>query len=421
MSDLDNWVNAFRDSPTMVVDDVDLEHCEPWSIVDGVLTRPDSRFFRVIGVDNGKRHQLFIDQPEVAVMGFALADFGATRHILVQAKDEPGNQFLTQIAPTIQATKSNFESAHGGTDVPYFDFFTQPSVSRRVLNDSQSSEHGERFWKKQNRNLTVLSSEAPPPVGPRYRWFAVSDLLASLDVDFLVNTDARSVVAAAPWAELCNPGHAPFAGDSDFQRLLSASFHPEGERDALSEVLAHLENARRQVQSAPTFVPVTSDRLRDVSAKEWVRFIRASSTSREVNEWAQPIYETSGVEINTLVVARRRGELVVLIRLAEELGLRTDVEWSTTSSTDNVPDIVTRLLTQGDIKSTLWQTEEGSRFFRSLGRFDLIDCDVEVSDDDLRDEGLHAVNLATFNRLLGTSAVTTNELRTAASLMLQWL
>ncbi|MCF8546853.1 MAG: NDP-hexose 2,3-dehydratase family protein [Microbacteriaceae bacterium] len=112
---------------------------------------------------------------------------------------------------------------------------------------------------------------------------------------------------------------------------------------------------------------------------------------------------------------------MVLIRLAEELGLCTDVEWSTSSSTDNVPDIVTRLLTHGDIKSTVWQTEEGSRFFRSLGRFDVIDCDVEVSDDDLRDEGLHAVNLATFNRLLGTSAVTTNELRTAASLMLQWL
>jgi oxidase EvaA len=421
LSDLADWVDTFRKSPTMAVEDVDLKNCEPWSIVDGVLTRPDSRFFRVIGVDNGKRHQLFIDQPEVAVMGFALADFGATRHILVQAKDEPGNQFLTQIAPTIQATKSNFESAHGGTDVPYFDFFTQPSVSRRVLNDSQSSEHGERFWKKQNRNLTVLSSEAPPPVGPRYRWFAVSDLLASLDVDFLVNTDARSVVAAAPWAELCNPGHAPFAGDSDFERLLSASFHLEGERDALSEVLTHLENARRQVQSAPTFVPVTSDRLRDVSAKEWVRFIRASSTSREVNEWSQPIYETSGVEINTLVVARRRGELVVLIRLAEELGLRTDVEWSTTSSTDNVPTIIERMLSKGETKSTLWQTEEGSRFFRSLGRFDLIDCDVEVSDDDLRDEGLHAVNLATFNRLLGTSAVTTNELRTAASLLLRWL
>ena len=186
-------------------------------------------------------------------------------------------------------------------------------------------------------------------------------------------------------------------------------------------MINHLETARRQVRSTPSFVPVTPDRLRDVTAPEWVRYIRASSESREVSDWSQPIYETSGAETNTLVLARRHGELVVLIRLAEELGLRTDVEWSTTSSTDNVPTIIERMLSKGETKSTLWQTEEGSRFFRSLGRFDLIDCDVEVSDDDLRDEGLHAVNLATFNRLLGTSAVTTNELRTAASLMLQWL
>jgi hypothetical protein len=125
--------------------------------------------------------------------------------------------------------------------------------------------------------------------------------------------------------------------------------------------------------------------------------------------------------MNTLVLARRRGELVVLIRLSEELGLRTDVEWSTSSSTDNVPAIIERMQLTGEIKSTLLQTEEGSRFFRSLGRFDLIDCDVEVVDEDLRDEGLHAVNMATFNELLGTSAVTTNELRTAASLLLRWL
>jgi oxidase EvaA len=421
LSDLDDWVDTFRKSPTMAVEDVDLERCEPWSIVDGVLTRPDSRFFRVIGVDTGKRHQLFIDQPEVAVMGFALADLGSTRHILVQAKDEPGNEFLTQIAPTIQATKSNFENAHGGTDVPYLDYFTQPSVDRRVVNDSQSSEHGERFWKKQNRNLTVVSSEAPPPVGPRYRWFAVGELLARLDVDFLVNTDARSVLAAAPWTELCNAGQAPFAGESEFERLLSASFHSAAGTDALSDVINHLETARRQVRSTPSFVPVTPDRLRDVTAPEWVRYIRASSESREVSDWSQPIYETSGAETNTLVLARRHGELVVLIRLTEELGLRTDVEWSTSSSTDNVPGIIQQMHLTGEVKWTLWQTEEGSRFFRSLGRFDLIDCDVEVDDGDLRDEGLHAVNIATFNQLLGTSAVTTNELRTAASLLLQWL
>lgn len=421
MSDLDDWVDTFRKSPTMVVEDVDLEHCGPWSIVDGVLTRPDSRFFRVIGVDTGKRHQLFIDQPEVAVMGFALTDLGSTRHILVQAKDEPGNELVTQIAPTIQATKSNFENAHGGTDVPYLDYFTKPSANRRVLNDSQSSEHGERFWKKQNRNLTVMSSEAPPPVGPRYRWFAVGELLASLDVDFLVNTDARSVLSAAPWAELCNPGQAPFAGESEFERLLSASFHSAAGTAELGDVMNHLEDARRQVRPKPSFVPVTPDRLRDVTAKEWIRFIHATSASREVSEWSQPIYETSGAETNTLVLARRSGELVVLIRLAQELGLRTDVEWSTSSSTDNVPDLIQQMRSTGEVKSTLRQTEEGSRFFRSLGQFDVIDCDVEVVDEDLRDEGLHAVNLSTFNKLLGTSAVTTNELRTAASLLLQWL
>ncbi len=247
-------------------------------------------------------------------------------------------------------------------------------------------------------------------------------MLESMDVDFLVNTDSRSVLAATPWDELCDPDRAPFDGETDFHRALSDSFHHRGECDTLVDLMTDAEAARDKRREASRIVAVSPERLSDSSANEWVRYITVSSASREVGEWAQPIYETNAEEKNSLVMARRRGRLVVLVRLSEERGLRTHVEWTTTIAANvDVPLVIERFLSRGVIKSTLRQTEEGSRFYRSRAQFDLIDCDVEVDDVELRSQGLHAVDLGIFNQLLGTSAVTTNELRTAASLILRWL
>jgi hypothetical protein len=75
----------------------------------------------------------------------------------------------------------------------------------------------------------------------------------------------------------------------------------------------------------------------------------------------------------------------------------------------------------GDVVASLAQTEEGSRFYCSEARFDLIDCNREIDDATIKRDGLAAVSLGALNRLLGTSATTTNELRTAASLILRWV
>lgn len=415
------WIEGFRRSPSMVVHQIDLSQCEPWVLNGGVVMRPDSRFFRVVGVDTGNRVQLFLDQPEVGLLGFILADVDGTRRVLIQAKDEPGNKLLTQIAPTVQATKSNSDGAHGGLAVPYLDLFIKPTHEQRVLNDSQSSEHGERFWKKQNRNKAILVSEPPPVANSRYEWFDLSEVLTLMDVDFLINTDSRSVLAATPWGELCDPGRAPFDGESEFHQLLSASFQQDDDSLAMDSLITDVHAARNQVREPPRFAPISAERLRDSYTREWVRYIQVSSESREVGEWAQPIYETGGEEKLTLIVARRHGRLVVLIRLSEERGLRTHVELTTTISNERVPPVIERLLLTGVVKATLRQTEEGSRFYHSHAQFDLVDCDAEVDDGELRNYGLYAVGLATFNQLAGTSAMTTNELRTAASLILRWL
>jgi oxidase EvaA len=421
MNSLESWVDAIRATPTMLVDDINLNDCEPWSLRNGSLSRPDSRFFRIIGIKHVGPTRLFIDQPEVGLLGFVFGEVEGQRRVLVQAKDEPGNRFITQLAPTVQATKSNFEAAHGGVEVPYFEYFTNPKFGRRVLNDSQSSEHGERFWKKQNRNLSILVDALPPTHDDRYSWFPVRDLLDEIDTDYLINTDARSVLSATPWQTLCDGATVPFNAATPFVAALRESFESTSTERDYSDAVHQLEHVRARSRSTPETVAIDERRLIDSTRDEWVRFIEVRSRTREVTHWCQPIYETRGVERHQLVFARRGGELVVILRLADEPGLRTEVEWSTTTDSRHESQAVRDLLVSGDVVASLAQTEEGSRFYCSEARFDLIDCNREIDDATIKRDGLAAVSLGALNRLLGTSATTTNELRTAASLILRWV
>ena len=421
--EIESWIDELRTRREMTVHEIDVEHCAPWALVDGSVERPDKRFFRVVGVQgtNAESIRLFIDQPEIGVLAFIFARLDGRVYVLSQAKDEPGNQGITQLAPTIQATRSNFELAHGGEGVPYFSYVTQNAAATGIIHDSQSSEHGERFWRKHNRNLSLRIDERISPISARYRWFPFSELCAEMDSDFLVNTDARSVLSSTPWAELVDSGRRPFDGTSDWCQSLEQSFHSPSHTADVREASAQLFTARRQQNVQPSLIPLPLERLANADEEEWLTFIDVTSATREVDHWRQPIYKAKRTEKNCLLLARRGGERVAILRLAYETGLTNGVEWSVTSNGRNAPLDVNRLLESGVIEAGVRQTEEGSRFFHCLSQFDLVVTDLEVDADSLIVEGFRAVTLGALNTLAGTSGMTTNELRTAMSLLLKWL
>ena len=83
-----------------------------------------------------------IDQPELGWLGFVVRTAGAGVEWLVQAKTEPGNVHGTQLAPTLQATRSNFTRVHGGRPTRFLDLFRAGDA---VLSDGPHSEQGSAF------------------------------------------------------------------------------------------------------------------------------------------------------------------------------------------------------------------------------------------------------------------------------------
>lgn len=124
-----SWIERRRAESRLHVERVKARTCNEWSMSDTEIRHQSGRYFQVVGarVDGGAfdgREQPMISQHEIGILGF-LVRLGEDRNEwLVQAKTEPGNAHGTQVAPSVQATESNYQQVHGGDPTRHLEWFT---------------------------------------------------------------------------------------------------------------------------------------------------------------------------------------------------------------------------------------------------------------------------------------------------------
>ncbi|WP_163570839.1 NDP-hexose 2,3-dehydratase family protein [Fodinicola feengrottensis] len=211
--DFDRWWAQRQVTHDFTVRRIPLNDLRGWRFAPGSgnLCHDSGRFFTVRGlrvtdpsgpVKNWS--QPIIDQPEIGILGILLKRIDGEPHCLMQAKMEPGNVNMLQLAPTVQATHSNYTGVHGGADVRYLEFFRSPRPGR-VLVDTLQSEHGSWFYRKRNRNIVVEITDELVPTHEDFRWIPLTELGGLLRLDNLVNMDARTVLACLAAAGAPHP------------------------------------------------------------------------------------------------------------------------------------------------------------------------------------------------------------------------
>lgn len=316
--------------------------------------------------------QPILNQPETGVLGLLVKDFGGRPHALMQAKPEPGNAGGLQLAPTVQATRSNFTRAHGGRTVPYLRYFHQPP-SRRLVADVRQSEQGAWFHRKSNRNMIVRTTE-DVEVLPGHRWMPlrrVHGLLAAGDV---VNMDARSVLACLP------PPPGP-AG-----RALHSG----------REILGWLTDVRSRTGLRTRPVPLRGlpgwHRTEYAVSHDGGRFfdivaVEVRAGGREVRRWTQPMLRPRGTGVIAFLLTRVDGVPHVLVHAAAEPGSVDAAELTATvcctpENYDGLPPAA-RPRFLGEVldappERVLFDallSEEGGRFHHALNRYLIVEVD----------------------------------------------
>jgi oxidase EvaA len=409
------WQKEIKKLSNLHIKKIPFNKSHEWLYDGKTITHKTGRFFQVIGVRSKYRgvaiEMPLIKQTDIGILGFLTRRKEGKMEILIQAKTEPGNFGITQLAPTCQATASNIARAHHGGK-PYFaSWFTDES--KRVLYSSLQSEQGTRFYHKKNRNVLIEIDHTPKP-DPYHRWYSFEDILSLVHEDYLLNTDTRSVLVCSPWRKMLN--RLPFARfEGTFSQALLNSYITYSENKI--KRLKKLTAAKKKTKAKSMLIPLSEltkwkSTASTIQSKRNADFkisqIAVEVVGREVPHWDQPFFEGVKRGKIKLYCGTIKGTLHFLFNLVHEPGFYNKFEL--TPGTLIKP-------TKRKVLAKFTQSEEGGRFMKEINEYRLIDIGI-VTNKAINDCWL---TLGEIEALLKKSGIFTNEARSAISIILRWM
>ena len=124
LSDLKKYYSELQENDAFDVNLIGISSIKNWGYdKDQNYVHDSNKFFSIKSVKYNETENGIIHQSDIGVLGILATTINDILHILVQFKEEPGNINKAQLSPTIQATKSNYSKAHGGSFPPYWEIF----------------------------------------------------------------------------------------------------------------------------------------------------------------------------------------------------------------------------------------------------------------------------------------------------------
>ncbi len=430
--DFMDWFFSRQQAHRFRIEQIPFKDLDKWSFESytGNLVHTSRKFFSVEGIwvetnfgPIPQWSQPIINQPEVGILGILTKKFDGILYFLMQIKMEPGNINIVQLAPTVQATRSNYTRVHQGLAPPYLEYFLNRSDSK-VLIDALQSEQGARFLRKRNRNI-IIETQRDVPVQDDYCWLTLGQIHKLMQQDNIVNMDARSVLASVPFAapelERFQPPDIPLAIKKSAgidMSLLKLEFN-DFELAVMNSLLGNrssvhdLDAVISWFTEHKMFYELEIERIPLKLVKHWYRTdfeinhddgkyfsviaVSVEADNREVPRWTQPLIKPKQEGIVACLVKNIKGVLHFLVQAKVEPGNFDVVEMAPTvqcitgsykhANPEDRPPMLEYVLNipSENVRFTSMQSEEGGRFFREQNRNMLIeagdDFPLEVPDN----------------------------------------
>jgi dTDP-4-dehydro-6-deoxy-alpha-D-glucopyranose 2,3-dehydratase len=196
-----SWITKQKFLNYLDVQSISLNEVSKWHIHNGMISRDDGRFFKVIGarISIASREvkewcQPMIEPSHDGLLAFIVKKINDVYHFLVQAKLECGNFDVIELAPTVQCLTGDYRFPE--YDVPFLELVLN-ATKDHIIYDAMQSEEGGRFYNEQNRNMIVIvDSSFPVTVPERYIWMTLYQLNMFIKFNNYLNIQARSLLSA---------------------------------------------------------------------------------------------------------------------------------------------------------------------------------------------------------------------------------
>lgn len=408
-----DWLREQNDAVKLKVEKVKFSDLQQWDFdaITGSLRHETGRFFAIDGIKTrtnwGKVRewdQPIINQPEVGYLGLIAKEIDGILHFLMQAKIEPGNVNFVQLAPTLQATRSNYSQVHKGKKPPYLEYF-QKADSSQILLDQLQSEQGARFLRKRNRNI-IIKVDNDIHVYENFIWLTLGQIKSMMHYDNLVNMDSRTVISGISYGsfnamtvDLFNYLGKEQASKNLKKDFLKSALRSDGAINTLEQIITFLTQLKSDYDLEVTKVPlnelsgweITESEIHHQENKYFkVIAVDVEIGNREVVKWNQPMVEPAQEGLCAFVCREIGGLLHFAVQAKLECGNHDIIEFAPTvqcltgnyryAREGSLPflDYVLNA-PAGNIFFDTRQSEEGGRFFREQNRNMIVIAGDEVS------------------------------------------
>ena len=270
-------------------------------------------------------------------------------------KIEPGNINKIQLAPTVQATSSNYQRAHKGARTKLLEYFE--NNDENIIFDVKQSEQGFRYIQKYNRNIMVELQD-DIDFDDNFIWINQETVRNLLTIDNLINSCARSVLSIELLKSAENK-KILFNKNKIFSLIDEKNKSYTRSKELKFFSLMNLND---------WFID-TNGTLKSKDKNQFsILGIRVSIPGRENSNWSQPILEENFLGEYKLLRYSKLNTSFYLFRKTEEPGIRGCVLAPTQilRSSETLGTLIDNEFTKKTRKIiSVELSEEGGRFFQS--------------------------------------------------------
>lgn len=196
-----SWFTGLKTEYHITVERIPIKQVKRWKRTNMEICHEDYPLFSVIAVsvEAGTREvfswtQPLLKEPQQGLLGFITKKINGVLHFLMQAKVEPGNIDIIEIAPTVSCSAVAFKRQQG-VYIPFLDYFVN-AAPHQIRYDTVQSEEGGRFYHFLNRNMVIELEEADIiDVPTNYIWMTLGQVMEFLKHGYM-NIDARTLLAS---------------------------------------------------------------------------------------------------------------------------------------------------------------------------------------------------------------------------------
>ncbi|RKY32719.1 MAG: hypothetical protein DRP74_01905 [Candidatus Omnitrophota bacterium] len=194
-----SWFTELKTKYELQVKEIPLKNVSQWMRTETEIRHVSKDFFSVIAVlvNAGSREVTRWTQPllkssSYGLIGFVTKPIKGVLHFLIQAKVEPGNFDVVEMAPTVSC--SNVERRFKEPDAPPFLNIFENAAPEQIKYSVIQSEEGGRFFHFQNKCMVVKIDESTDLEIPQnYIWMTLGQMMELVKRSYF-NIEARSLL-----------------------------------------------------------------------------------------------------------------------------------------------------------------------------------------------------------------------------------